>query len=201
MTQTNQKTELWLARHHVALQQPRGIEIPIVSFRTGLLEYGLQHAAEFQGCALGGDSELGAAWLQMSRSYMALLNGPTGRLDCGTLDGEVRRWAEGFGFEEEVYTPPPATVGFNTIFYRGLRLERVASKPDAVDRFEHEYGEHYPMLIWIERRSSKHQWCAGITPGCEAAYAWDPEDALDMARERSIIHLHLMATRLEGLGQ
>lgn len=101
MAQTN-RTELWLAQHHLALVQPRGIEIPIVSFRKGLLEYGLQHAVEFQGCTLGGDSFLGAAWLQMARSYLTLLNGPTGRLDCGTLDGEVRRWATGFGFEEEV---------------------------------------------------------------------------------------------------
>ncbi len=102
MAQTNEKTELWLARHHVALQNPRGIESAIVSFRSGLLEYGLQHAVEFQGCQLGGDSFLGAAWLSMARGYLALLNGPTGRLDCGTLDGEVRRWAKGFGFEEEV---------------------------------------------------------------------------------------------------
>lgn len=101
MVQTN-RTELWLARHHLALGQPRGIEIPIVSFRKGLLEYGLQHAVEFQGCRLGGDSALGVAWLEMARGFIALLNGPTGRLDCGTLDGEVRRWAEQFGFEEEV---------------------------------------------------------------------------------------------------
>lgn len=94
--------ELWLARHLIALDKPRGIELAIVAFRTGLLEYGLQHAVEFQGCALGGDSVLGVAWLEMARSYLSLLNGPTGRLDCGTLDGEVRRWARGFGFEEEV---------------------------------------------------------------------------------------------------
>jgi hypothetical protein len=92
----------WLRRHHVALQTPRGPEIAITAFRSGLLAYGLEYAEQFEGCKLGGDSFLGPAWLEMSRSYIALLNGPTGRLDCGTLDGEVRRWANGFGFTEEL---------------------------------------------------------------------------------------------------
>lgn len=92
----------YLVHHHQAIQKPRGIELALVSMRSGLLAYGLQHSEQFEGCELGGDSVLGAAWLQMARGYIALLNGPTGRLDCGTLDGEVRDWAKRFGFEEEV---------------------------------------------------------------------------------------------------
>ncbi len=99
------------------------------------------------------------------------------------------------------HTPPPATAGFNTIFYRGLRLERVASKPDAEDRFQAPpFGPHFPMDIWIERRSTKHQWCAAFLPGC-VAYSWDPEDALDEARQRAIEYLYSQAVRLERLGQ
>ena len=101
MAQTNEKNELWLARHLIALDKPRGPEVAIVAFRSGLLAYGLEHA-RFGGSALNDDSFLGAAWLSMARGYIALLNGPTGRLDCGVLDGEVRRWAKGFGFEDEV---------------------------------------------------------------------------------------------------
>jgi len=38
---------------------------------------------------------------RLERHYLALLNGPTGRLDCGSLDGEVRHWARKFGFTDE----------------------------------------------------------------------------------------------------
>jgi hypothetical protein len=92
----------WLIRHNQAIQQPRGIERAIVALRAGLLEYSLQYGESFEGCELGQDGFLGDAWLDAARAYLALLNGPTGRLDCGTLDGEVRQWAERCGFTEEV---------------------------------------------------------------------------------------------------
>ena len=91
----------YLARHHEALQNPRRIERAIVALRAGLLEYGLQYGETFEGCEVGGDGVLGEAWLDMARGYLALLNGPTGRLDCGTLDGEVRNWARKFGLGEK----------------------------------------------------------------------------------------------------
>lgn len=92
----------YLVRHNQAIQNPRGIERAVVSLRAGLLEYGLQYADRYEGCELGQDGVLGEGWLDMARGYLALLNGETGRLDCGTLDGEVRHWAKKFGFEEEV---------------------------------------------------------------------------------------------------
>jgi hypothetical protein len=92
-------------------------------------------------------------------------------------------------------------VPISCIFYRGVRLERVAPKPDAEDRFEApQFGGHFPMEIWVERRSPKHQWCAAFLPGC-VAYSWDPEDALEEARERAIDSLYRQAARLENLGQ
>lgn len=92
----------WLARHNQALLEPRGFEQSIVQFRSGLLRYGIEYSSRFEGSLLGQDGILGDAWLSMARSYLDLLNGEAGRLDRGTLDGEVRRWAERFGFEEEV---------------------------------------------------------------------------------------------------
>lgn len=39
----------------------------------------------------------------------------------------------------------------STIFYRGIRLERVAATPDALDRFEAPmFGEHFPMRIGVD---------------------------------------------------
>jgi hypothetical protein len=95
------ETPAYLIRHHQAIQAPRGIERAIVSLRAGLLEYGLQYGDRFEGCALGDDGVIGVAWLDMARGYLGLLNCETGRLDCGTLDGEVRNWARKFGFDEK----------------------------------------------------------------------------------------------------
>jgi len=88
-----------LIRHHEAMLHPRGIECAIVALRSGLLQYAVEY---FEGCELGKDHVLGEAWIEMARGFISLLNGETGRLDCGTLDGELRRWAERFGFEEEL---------------------------------------------------------------------------------------------------
>lgn len=95
--------QTYLQRHHEALQRPRGVEEPIAQMRSALLNYGLQYAVRYSDdAALGKDSVLGDCWLQIARGYLGLLNGETGRLDCGTLDGELRRWAERFGFEQEL---------------------------------------------------------------------------------------------------
>ncbi len=90
----------WLINHHKALQAPRGNEEPVVTLRSALIQYGVYYPERFVGCTLGGDSFLGAAWLQIAQGYLALLNGETGRLDCGTLDRELRDMARRFGFDE-----------------------------------------------------------------------------------------------------
>lgn len=91
----------WQGRHYVALQNPRGIECAITALRSGLLRYALEYAERFEGCKLGDDGVIGDAWLEMARGYLGLLNSETGRLDCGSLDHEVREWAERFGFDEK----------------------------------------------------------------------------------------------------
>ena len=90
-----------LGRHYLALQNPRGIERAIAALRDGLVAYGVHYGEHFEDCEVGRDSFLGKAWLDLARAYLALLNGPTGRLDCGSLDGEVRHWARKFGFTDE----------------------------------------------------------------------------------------------------
>lgn len=93
----------YVRRHWEAIHNPRGIECAITAFRDGLLRYGLEYGEHFEGLNVGSDAILGdQGWLEMARAYLTLLNGPTGRLDCGTLDSEVRGWAERFGFSEEV---------------------------------------------------------------------------------------------------
>lgn len=92
----------YLTRHNQAIQAPRGFERAITALRAGLLEYGLQYGERYDGCEIGKDGVLGDGWLDLARGYLALLNGECGRLDCGSLDSEVRSWARKFGFEEEL---------------------------------------------------------------------------------------------------
>ena len=101
--QSESAPQAYLTRHYEALQRPRGIESAIALMREALLLYGYEYEARYgDDSKLGADGVLGDAWLDMARGYLALLNGETGRLDCGTLDGELRRWATRFGFEEEL---------------------------------------------------------------------------------------------------
>lgn len=91
----------WLINHHKALQKPRGNEEPIVTLRSALIQYGVYYSERFEGCKLGEDHLLGSGWLQIAKGYLVLLNGETGRLDCGSLDGELRDMARRFSFSEE----------------------------------------------------------------------------------------------------
>lgn len=91
----------YMARHQRALQNPRGAERAVTLLRSGLLQYAVEYGARYEGCQLGEDGILGDAWLQLAKGYIGLLNGETGRLDCGTLDGEVRRWALQHGFSQQ----------------------------------------------------------------------------------------------------
>jgi len=49
---------------------------------------------------IGEDYVLGAAWLDMLKGCRALLNGETGRYDCGTLDHMLVDMVKAAGFEE-----------------------------------------------------------------------------------------------------
>lgn len=94
-------TENWKDRHLSAIINPRrGAESGIVAMTRGLLEYAEAHENAY-GEGIGTDYILGPAWLMVARGVLDLLNGDTGRLDCGTMDGLVRDAISGAGFDPE----------------------------------------------------------------------------------------------------
>jgi len=87
----------WLKRHLSAIAAPRGSEQALVNMLRGWLEYAERHAA-YYGTPVGDDGVLGPYWADIGQGIRRLLDGPVGRLDCGTIEsiitGEMR--AEGF---------------------------------------------------------------------------------------------------------
>lgn len=65
----------------------------------GLLAYADHHAHQYDGSPVGDDYILGPCWVTMAKSILDLLNGETGRLDCGTLDQQIRRFAAANGVD------------------------------------------------------------------------------------------------------
>ena len=86
----------WKARHEQAMLRPRGFERPIVGMLRVLSEYAALHQQRYEW-PIGEDSVLGEQWRRMASALLVLLNGETGRLDCGTLDGAIRRLAANHG--------------------------------------------------------------------------------------------------------
>lgn len=75
-------------------------EAGMIQMIYGWAEYADAHFHRFESL-IGEDGFLGPAWLAMGKGIRALLNGETGRLDCGTLDGLILEIAEHNGFNEE----------------------------------------------------------------------------------------------------
>lgn len=90
----------WQGRHLAAVMSPRGAEKPFVAMLKGWLEYADTHANRNEG-SIGEDYVLGPEWETIGRSLVSLLNGETGRLDCGTLDSLIRSSLVAEGFSEE----------------------------------------------------------------------------------------------------
>lgn len=83
------------ASHQAALRSPRpGHETAIVRLRAGIRYYCAAHERQFDR-PVGSDYVLGPVVLEMIECYRSLLlNGETGRLDCGALDAEMLQLAE-----------------------------------------------------------------------------------------------------------
>lgn len=79
----------WAARHQAAVYSPDGFERPILSLATSLAIYAEAHQARYES-PIGDDGVLGQDWEVMARALLGLLNGETGRLDCGTVDKAIR---------------------------------------------------------------------------------------------------------------
>ena len=85
---TAKRGKSWEYKHLDAIISPKGAEAGITSMLYGWLYYADQHKARYES-EIGDDNVLGPAWAGIGGNIRTLLNGETGRLDCGTLDGVV----------------------------------------------------------------------------------------------------------------
>ena len=85
--------------HNHAVVGPQGFEILIVLIRDWESYAAIYHRKyETQ---IGEDAVLGAAWIDIGKCFIDLLNGDIGRLDAGTLDARIRRSILAAGFTQE----------------------------------------------------------------------------------------------------
>lgn len=70
----------------------RMYEIAFTNMINGLKLYAQAHQAEYDQ-PIGDDAVLGDSWENIARGILGLLDGETGKLDPGTIDGSIRRFA------------------------------------------------------------------------------------------------------------
>lgn len=90
----------WKKLHETAMASGRLTathESAIVFLFRAWQAYASAHKARFEG-TIGEDYVLGPEWQAIGQALIGLLNGETGRLDCGTLDREIRAELERAGF-------------------------------------------------------------------------------------------------------
>lgn len=90
----------WQERHHKALVFPADYEVALVGMFKAWYQYAVLHELRFESL-IGDDYVLGPAWEAIGDSLRTLLNGESGRLDCGTLDGFVLNTMRDFGVKTE----------------------------------------------------------------------------------------------------
>lgn len=90
----------WIDGHRLAMTMPIGFETAIVQLIHGAAKYADEHYQRHESL-IGEDGILGPAWLDILKGIRTLLNGETGRLDCGTIDGLLLDMAANCGFKEE----------------------------------------------------------------------------------------------------
>jgi len=74
--------------HNEAIDWPKGFEAAIVKMLHFWEMYATEHQKRWES-PIGEDYVLGVYWKDMGLSLRGLLNGETGRLDCGTLDAFI----------------------------------------------------------------------------------------------------------------
>lgn len=93
----------WFDRHMSAVTNPRpGFESVIAQLLSGWLRYADEHKRRYES-GIGADYVLGAEWVKIGSGLLGLLNGETGRFDCGVLDMLVRGVIASEGFNPEDY--------------------------------------------------------------------------------------------------
>jgi len=86
---TMPNTGKWQDRHNDAMRYPHaGFESAIVHLLNGWVEYASHHRKQYIS-SIGDDGVLGPEWWEIGKALRHLLNGETGRLDCGTLDAFI----------------------------------------------------------------------------------------------------------------
>jgi len=79
----------------------KAMEQAIVHACESLRLFGESHA-ELYNSPIGEDGVLGECWTDMAKALIGMLNGESGRLDCGTVESSIRYMAEEFGFDREL---------------------------------------------------------------------------------------------------
>ena len=95
-------TNGWAARHDSAINFPKRNEEAIVLMLKGWADYAVTHEQRYESL-IGEDGVLGEEWERLGKALRGLLNGETGRLDCGTLDGFILRTLARHGVSTDGY--------------------------------------------------------------------------------------------------
>jgi len=81
----------YLQEHRSAIARSRaGFESAVLELLRALAEYADAHRECYES-DVGDDGILGDHFEEIARGLLGLLNGETGRLDCGTLDRAIRQ--------------------------------------------------------------------------------------------------------------
>ena len=92
----------WVDQHMRAVNQPKpGLEKTFIEMLSGWLGYADAHEQEYSS-GIGEDRVLGPQWAQIGAALRDLLNGDTGRLDCGTLDSLIVNTLESQDFNPDL---------------------------------------------------------------------------------------------------
>ena len=93
----------WQERHDAAVYLPvHETEPGVVPMLRGWAVYAAKHF-QHNGSPIGEDYVLGPQWEQIGLGIRGLLNGITGRLDCGTLDAFILDTLSENGFDVSHY--------------------------------------------------------------------------------------------------
>lgn len=98
------------SEHKSALASPApGFERALVAIVKALAEYADAHRQRYGG-TIKSDYIIGECWYALGSSVIGLLDGETGRLDCGTLDGFIRDLIDSDAGPEATRTVMAATT-------------------------------------------------------------------------------------------
>ena len=91
----------WTEGHLAAVANPyHGFEYALAQMFSGWLRYADEHKRRYLN-GIGGDMFLGDEWAKIGDALRGLLNGETGRFDCGLLDSLVADTLRAEGFDPD----------------------------------------------------------------------------------------------------